>query len=619
MTPRRRLLAVIAPLLALSTAAALSARAFLLRRPLTPTSSVSQPTPARPVSTMAGMLPPGALLTIESPDFAALLHTWSSSPESAAWLKSANYSVFTNSRLFGRLSAAQDEFASTAKLSEAGTSLLAQVAGGESIFAWYDIGELQFLYITRMPAGRADRSSLFAQRASFQRRQVGSSVFYVRSELVSGTTRRRTVAFASVGDLLLLSTREDLMAGALNLIGAPGPGPGSLAAEPWYTEASTAQPAGTARPDLHMVLDLERIVPTPYFRTYWIQQNITKLKSYRSAVSDLYRDQTPAGTRFREERTLLQESPSASLPVPQPDPDLGSLASLVPPGSGVYRAEATDDAHHAVSLLNEKLLTRATDTATRAPEALDPDLTPSLAGDASDLETRIDTPAPVAASASTQPLIELLDSSGLQATLTLDTGGSSPGLWLPLHAAVVLRTARPLAPAAFQQALQAALRGTLTASTLGIEFRPTRENAAIFALSGPKPLFLAQTASPAGALIFFSDDLPMLTALLTHTSSPASPVPATLLAGFDHRTQRAPYARLTALIDGPATTSPAITAADQTSSPTPAPNTSAQPPAFFSSNIRSLSDTFARLQSEQVIVRHQGANVHQTVTYHWQP
>ncbi len=589
--------AVLLPLLAIS-ALALSARRSAPNSTILPQ---AQTAPVRPVSALAGMLPPGALLTIESPDFAGLLHTWSASPESAAWLGSANYSVFSNSRLFGRLAAAQDEFASTAKLSSAGTSLLAQVAGGESIFGWYSIGELEFLYITRMPAGRADSSALFAQRASFQRRQAGSSVFYVRSEPVPGSSRRRTVAFASVGDLLLLSTREDLMAGALSRIAHPGPG--SLAAEPWYTEVSAAQPAESSAPDLHMVLNLDRIVPTPYFRSYWIQGNVSEFKGYRSAVSDLYRDRTPAGTVFREERTLLPEQPAPG----NADPDLASLAALAPPGTGVFRAQASTDPHAAVTLLNEKLLTHATDLSTHATSAPDPSLVPTLAGDASDLETRIDTPAPVSVSASADALTHLLGSSGLEAMLTCDTASNAPGVWLPIHSAVVFRTARPLSPAKLADALQQALRGSLTASTLGIELHPTPENPAIFTLSGPKPLFLTQTTSPSGALTLFADDLPTLTALLTRASSAhPQPTPATLLAGFSHATKRAPYARLASLIDGPATD-------DAT------PGQPGTAPAFFSGNLRSLSDSFARLQSQRVLVRHQGAGLHQTVTYQWQP
>jgi len=46
--------------------------------------------------------PEGALVYIEGKDFAGLLQDWNSSPEKAQWIKSDNYSVFSNSRLFLR-------------------------------------------------------------------------------------------------------------------------------------------------------------------------------------------------------------------------------------------------------------------------------------------------------------------------------------------------------------------------------------------------------------------------------------------------------------------------------------------------------------------------------------
>jgi len=45
-----------------------------------------------------------------------------------------------------------------------------------------------------------------------------------------------------------------------------------------------------------MVLNLEELVPNGYFRTYWVQQNITSLKQYSASVSDLFR----SGQQYRE-------------------------------------------------------------------------------------------------------------------------------------------------------------------------------------------------------------------------------------------------------------------------------------------------------------------------------
>ena len=177
--------------------------------------------PAAPAS-LTAYVPQDALLTIESPDFSALLHQWTNSAESKSWLSSDNYSVFQNSRLFVRLNDAQTSFA-TAAGSPAGVDLLSQVAGKQSVFAWYDIGKLEFLYITRMPADQADRTQIFQARSTFQRRHAGNSDFYIRT---SGGDYG-TVAFARVpgasGDLVLLSTREDLIANALKLIAAASP------------------------------------------------------------------------------------------------------------------------------------------------------------------------------------------------------------------------------------------------------------------------------------------------------------------------------------------------------------------------------------------------------------
>src|SRR5271163_604374 len=92
---------------------------------------------------LAGMMPDGALLYIESPDFQSLLADWSNSPEKQTWLKSDDYAVFSQSCLFGRLSQAQSEFATAAGLPP-DMQFLTQVAGKQSAFAWYDIGNLDF-------------------------------------------------------------------------------------------------------------------------------------------------------------------------------------------------------------------------------------------------------------------------------------------------------------------------------------------------------------------------------------------------------------------------------------------------------------------------------------------
>src|SRR5579871_5582252 len=253
---------------------------------------------------LSSFVPQGSLLAIESPDFGALLKSWSTSSEQRTWLTSDNYAAFSRSRLFARLNEAQDQFATSAGLPP-DMQFLQQVAGTQSIFAWYEIGNLQFLYITRMPPGTAEQTPLLQLQGKFQLRKSGDDSFYLRTQ----GDPERTVAFAVHGDYLLLATREDLLANALLLMQHPDQA--SLHNEPWYASLMIAgTPHAFTPPALRMALNLSRIVPTPYFRSYWIQQNITELKHYTAAFSDLYL----SPKEFREERTLLPVASDAPLP-----------------------------------------------------------------------------------------------------------------------------------------------------------------------------------------------------------------------------------------------------------------------------------------------------------------
>jgi hypothetical protein len=231
--------------------------------------TVAPPVPA--AAPLSRYVPAGSLLYLQAKDFSALLADWNTSPEKRQWLLSSNYEVFSRSRLFLRLQDAATEFENAAGLPP-NMNFVAQVLGTESALALYDIGKLQFLYVTRRAPASSMQSSLWQSRSKFEARSAGNATFYVRRDEKSG----REVAFAVNGDLLLLATREDLIANALQLM--QGSQDRTVETEPWWAGAV----AGTGpEGDLRMVLNLEKIVPSPYFRSYWIQQNITDLKQYR--------------------------------------------------------------------------------------------------------------------------------------------------------------------------------------------------------------------------------------------------------------------------------------------------------------------------------------------------
>ena len=123
-----------------------------------------QATTSRPEPALSRYFPSGALLYLQAKDFSSLLSAWDNSDENRLWLKSNNYEVFSRSRLFLRLKDANTEFSKAAGV-PTDANLLRQVAGKQSALAIFDIGKLEFLYITRLPSASSMQSALWQTRS----------------------------------------------------------------------------------------------------------------------------------------------------------------------------------------------------------------------------------------------------------------------------------------------------------------------------------------------------------------------------------------------------------------------------------------------------------------------
>ncbi len=571
MTARRILLSVFA-LVAFSAALVFAAHQLL--------------TPKEPG--LAGMMPDGALFYIESPDFHALLTDWSNSPEKQAWLKSDNYAVFSQSRLFGRLSQAQTEFAAAAGLPP-DMQFVAQVSGKESAFAWYDIGKLEFLYITHLPSATFSQSTLWQSRGKFETRQSGKIDFYLRTEPQS----QRTVAFASIDDWVILGTREDLVANALALIG--GAQARTLRDESWYADSLTA---AKAPGDLRMVLNLEKLVPSPYFRSYWIQQNITEMKQYRAAISDLYRDKQV----YREERVLLRKSTEDNA---QALPDISQLAAAVPAGAGFYKAISAPSPKQTADILRDKLLDPRPHSEVIYRYAPTVTMSDQNSGQASDFETRIDqAPATPKQIDLWQPLQSLLDAAQINGLLVCESSILPPDeTFTRFHTTIVLSSEHGWNLDQLKTTLATTLEPQITTSRLGLGWTD-RHGYSQF--DGLLPLALQIKNR---YLILSNDPATLLAVGNNLVNKPESTAAAIYASGFNHAQERPAFVHITTLLDRAAMRGGPALSND--------PNEPRQP-AFFSGNAASFSQVFSGVGSESIIVRNAGQNVTQTVTYQWQ-
>lgn len=532
-------------------------------------------------------VPAGPLLYLEAKDFSSLLSDWNSSPQKRQWIQSDSYEVFSRSRLFLRLEGASDQFAAAAGLPP-DMNFLSQVSGGRSVLALYDIGNLQFLYITYLPSAKSMETTLWQTRAKFEPRSAGGVNFYLRRDPDS----KREVAFAIAGDYLLLATREDLMAGALQLMS--GKPDRTVESEQWWAQSTGA--AGQAG-DLRMALDLEKLVPNGYFRTYWVQQNITDLSQYSAAVSDLFRSRT----QYREERVLLRKKEPEEAASAGPAA-AAELARLLPDDAGAYVVSATPTSDFCFALLETKLLAPHLGAAPPSQIAPQVQLTSGEQGGGSDLETRIDqvpSERPATAQA-TSALKELLDKTPILAALHVQsTERDQAGVFVRMHSAVVLVAASDWSDAGVQSALTDFVRPGLTASQLGVGWQQKSDYQE---LDGLWPL----TASVRGKYLLVSDAPALMESLLSNFSRKSERKAAQLLAGFNHQHERNNFARFAGLIDRP-------------NGGVAYGRGNERQPQFFSGNMASLSSTLAAISAERIEVRSDGGKVTQTVTYEWSP
>jgi hypothetical protein len=540
----------------------------------------SSQTPAPPLSRF---VPTGALLYLQAKDFSSLLSDWDKSGEKQVWLKSNNYEVFSRSRLFLRLKDASTEFSTAAGI-PADTNLLRQVAGQQSALAIFDIGKLEFLYVTRLPSASSMQSVLWQTRWKFETRSAGGVAFFLRRDPESG----REVAFAVTDDYLLLATREGLLAGALQLLASGAAR--SIETEPWWSRSVAAAPV---EGDLRMVLNLEKIVPSPYFRSYWVQQNITDMKQYSAAISDLIR----SGKEYREERVLLRKTPATGDTSGSGGPaGVADILRLVPAQAGVYEAKANPTPADCLALIETKILAPHLGPGVAEKLAPEVQLTGGETGSSTDLETRIDQ-LPMKASVTVDtaaPLQDLLAGNQVSAVLQIQsTELDKDGVFVRIHSAVVLLGQSDWNESAVRSSLVDFVRPSFTTGLLGVEWQ---KNSGYIELNGLWRL----AAAARGKYLFISDDSGLLAALLANTNQKPTLVPAVFVARFDHQREKENFGRLAGLLDKP-------TGGAGTGSA----------PDFFSENIGSLSLAFAGVSSEKMVVRDLGDKVNQTVTYQW--
>jgi hypothetical protein len=537
-----------------------------------------------PAPRLATFMPSGALLYLEAPDFGRSLRDWNASQLKADWLKSDNYSVFSRSNLFAKLQEVYGQYGDAAGFLPDLKSVIG-IAGTDSALALYGIRDVEFLYISRIAEGDLMKSPLWAVRNKFEQRQAGGVSFYLRSDPAS----KRTVAFVFTKGYLLLATRDDLVAQTLELMA--GGGSASIATDRWYRDATAA---ATARGELRLVMNLQSLVNSVYFRSYWVQRNASVIRQYWAGVADVKR----TDGNITETRVFLR-APDAAQPSAAGSGTVSSLLALVPLDAGMYKASRVNDPSDAAALIVQKLIApgqQRTRDERYAPSAVSLD---SNAGSEADLETRIDEqpwPSDTGLSDSFAATRAMVEKSRVRALLLVQSTSPASGTFVQTPSVIVLEGAEDWDRDSIGTALSAAAGKLWTTSQLGARW--------VTDASRPQPIArldglgtLAFTNR--GRLLFLSNDERLLQAVLNRAGTTPPTGSFTYAAGFRHSRERLNYERM-------------MTALDFTSHPA---NVDAAQPTFFSGNIASLSRVVANVSEIRVTEEERSNMTIETVLY----
>lgn len=549
---------------------------------------LSQIAPPPPQS-LREFVPAGPLLYLEAKDFASLLAHWRGSQEQQRWLQSADYKAFSQSHLLLRLTEAYNEYAGAAGFAP-DAAMLQSIAGSESALAFYDIGKLEFLYLTRLPSSQAAETAPWRSRGNFTPRKAGGADFYVRTD-ASG----RVVAFAIANDVLLLATREDLMAGALELMAhAPR---SKMANEGWFARPSHA--AGSAG-DLRLVMDFGALANDPHFRSHWIQHNVSLVRQYTSGISDLFL----ATGAFREERLFLRAAPAHAESAEDVQP-LAEALRLVPDDAGFYRGWASPAPDEVSGLLAAKLLDPSAGRPDRSTNIAPP--VPRVAGavgSEADLVTRIDEPvySDTGGQLLPEPLQRLLSPDRLTALVQVEeTQPATDGVFFGTARAVVVVRKTPWDAAAVKEAIIAAIENLSTTTRLGGEWvELNRGSLRYVTLNGMVPLAVAVD----GNRIIVANSPQLIERLLSRANAPLPSNIGMYAAGFRHERERRNFA---------------VWMSQLSTVRSPTNRAGTEQIDFLSQNLPSLSETLARVRSATIQVTDQGEAMKQTVVYELAP
>jgi hypothetical protein len=320
-----------------------------------------------------------------------------------------------------------------------------------------------------------------------------------------------------------------------------------------------------------LVCNLGPLLSTPQFRTYWVQRNVSELRTFQSSVSDLFERKDG----FEEQRILLRKAAAETSPASSA---LADALRYATERSSLYRAWAEPTAGLLQEALQQVIFGEP------MPEnSLYNPMAPSVTAEAgpvgseTDLETRIDQSAFVRSSKATAgPMVTAILKMQPTALLHVQTTAvlQDQVFVMPTSGVVII----------CKQPDIETLKNVLA------------QISTVLQTGGLDPLRLSVEGN---AILVTRMDLRPVASLSTVSAD------VTYAAVYQRALDWPQYTKLFGLID-------------RTPS-SPETQQSQSAPPFFSRNLQSLGESWSRLQRVSIVSEERSGSVHETLRYEVSP
>lgn len=280
---------------------------------------------------LAEDFPREALLYVQVADLPAMIRLWRESEVKENYLGSENFAEFSNRHLGRKLASRWREFSDAAGF-PINLETVGNLAADQAAIAVYDIGKLEFVFITPL-SDEIFAATKFAQnREKFSEETFNDNVKIYRTSVRADRGRQKQeLIFAQIKGRFILTTSEKLLKQTVNNINGDA-AKNRLSDEPLFKAVSEKIEPRAAT----VWLNQTALNDDYYFKRYWLMSDASDLKNIRAGIFVF----EIAENKIVERRRFLLDKITESSPVSKEQ--IVELKTVLPENVPFFRLESIE-------------------------------------------------------------------------------------------------------------------------------------------------------------------------------------------------------------------------------------------------------------------------------------